>query len=62
MFGRQRRRLPSIAVIHHRFYDLPDFMATPISDVGEMPPDVQSHQQCRHEKAWLTLSGYQSLI
>lgn len=49
---------PWIAVTHHRFYDLTRRKATPIS----MPAKGRSVSEIALEKAWLTFSGYQSLI
>lgn len=49
---------PGIAVTHHRFYDLTRRKATPIS----MPAKGRSVSEIAPEKAWLTFSGYQSLI
>lgn len=49
---------PWIAVTHHRFYDLTRRKATPIS----MPAKGRSINEIALEKAWLTFSGYQSLI
>ncbi|WP_210237198.1 hypothetical protein, partial [Mesorhizobium sp. M3A.F.Ca.ET.174.01.1.1] len=51
-----------IAVIHHRFYDLAGWKATPISDAGKKWFRSVSLVRTLHEKAWLTFSGYQSLI
>jgi hypothetical protein len=44
-------------VIQCRFYDLMAFIATPFSDAGKSYAAAES----RAKKAWLTLSGYQSL-
>jgi hypothetical protein len=49
-------------VIHHRFYDLAGWKATPISDAGKKQFRNVSLGFDPHEKAWLTFSGYQSLI
>jgi hypothetical protein len=49
---------PRIAVIQRRFYDLEGSKATPFSDAGK----AASHRRRAHEKAWLTFSGYGSLI
>ena len=50
-------------MIHYRFYDLAAGKATPISDAGkkEFPKGSPAFNSLR-EKAWLTFSGYQSLI
>jgi hypothetical protein len=49
-------------VIHHRFYDLAGWKATPISDAGKKQFRSVSMARSLREKAWLTFSGYQSLI
>jgi len=49
-------------VIHYRFYDLAGWKATPISDAGKKQFRNGSQAPIMHEKAWLTFSGYQSLI
>jgi hypothetical protein len=49
---------PRIAATHLRFYDLAGAKATPIS----MPAKSRCPGRESPEKAWLTFSGYQSLI
>lgn len=49
-------------MIHHRFYDLAGWKATPISDAGKKQFRYGSQAPITYEKAWLTFSGYQSLI
>jgi hypothetical protein len=49
-------------VIHYRFYDLAGWKATPISDAGKKQFRSVSLGFDPCEKAWLTFSGYQSLI
>ncbi|CCV13463.1 conserved hypothetical protein [Mesorhizobium sp. STM 4661] len=50
-------------MIHHRFYDLAGWKATPISDAGKKQFRYGKYWvSALHEKAWLTFSGYQSLI
>ena len=49
-------------MIHHRFYDLTGWKATPISDAGKKQCRKGSTGLILDEKAWLTFSGYQSLI
>ena len=49
-------------MIHYRFYDLAGWKATPISDAGKKQFRNGSQAPIMHEKAWLTFSGYQSLI
>ncbi|WP_287062012.1 hypothetical protein [Mesorhizobium sp.] len=49
-------------MIHHRFYDLAGWKATPISDAGKMQFRNGSTALSVREKAWLTFSGYQPLI
>jgi hypothetical protein len=49
-------------VIHYRFYDLAGWKATPISDAGKKQFRSVNLAPALHEKAWLTFSGYQSLI
>jgi hypothetical protein len=44
-------------VIQCRFYDLMAFIATPFSDAGKSRAAAETPDK----KAWLTLSGYQSL-
>jgi hypothetical protein len=44
-------------VIQRRFYDLTAFIATPFSDAGKNHAVAETPDK----KAWLTLSGYQSL-
>jgi hypothetical protein len=47
-----------IAVIHCRFYDLAGWKAT----LFPMPAKSRRPDKTVREKAWLTFSGYQSLI
>lgn len=49
-------------MIHYRFYDLAGWKATPISDAGKKQFRSVTWVPTLHEKAWLTFSGYQSLI
>jgi hypothetical protein len=54
-----------IAAIQCRFYDLAGGKATPISRAGKKHSAAEALRETpgkRHEKAWLTFSGYQSLI
>lgn len=49
-------------MIQRRFYDLAWWKATPISDAGKKRFRSVSLGPAFVEKAWLTFSGYQSLI
>lgn len=56
-------------MIHHRFYDLAQWKATPIPTPAKALPlrkagrgdMLASTPNVRREKAWLTFSGYEAL-